>query len=352
MKALAGPWFLNYSNMLKYVWHIHNHIWYSSGISADQQSYWMNYHAQRIGDFVVLFSDYSKYDVTQGVTCIGREHDHYRELGFCDEYWGEPYLKAAASSRVYYKDMMWQVKGTRKSGDLNTSSGNTKNTGEAVWSWWARSCRGTTINPEDTIAVAALGDDNYSLINKSAILHIFKDYNEAKLDFESWQRALGYRAVGGITENPMEGEYLSLRFYPVDGQYVVGKKPGRCLVKIGAMLYSSHRPEKVWLELLNGTLKSYRATSMHVPFLRKYVSVMTEKLSALETRFGDDAKYRMTGTEREPADDTWDSFVELYGPSCDREAEKDFERQLRQRPLKWIHSSAAVDLMFAVDSAM
>lgn len=348
MKVIRGIWFLDYSNSIKYVWHIHHFIWYSSGCTADEQSHWINYHLMRLGVCVALFSDFSKYDMTQGPECMKREHCHLRELGFADDEDGEAYLRAAYRARVYAGDLMWSVTGTRKSGDLNTSSGNTKNTAESLYSYLAGVAKELGVHLPDHMALAALGDDNFCLLTAE---FVEKAGGKDKLmaGLKSWMTDLGYVLKVGISDNITAAEYLSLRFYPVNGQYVVGKKPGRCLTKIGAQMYRQGRTNASALEYWKGSLISYIPTSNHVPFLRKYVQVCLDKLEGVKVRHAFEDKFRMQGKIHEASDDTWAAFMDVYGPLATPDNEARFEERLRKTGLNYLHNSPVVDHMFRVD---
>lgn len=353
MKVLRGVWFLHYSNMLKFVWHVRNFIWYSSGITTDQQSFWLNYHLARLGPCIVFFSDFSKYDITQGAECMLRERTHYESLGFADDEEGKLYLKAQARSKVYSAGMMWAVDATRKSGDSNTSSGNTKNTGEAVWSWIAPLCIAKAINPEDHVAIACLGDDNFALLTIFALNTIFEgETSVLEKSMTAHMSRLGYEVKVGTSFNPTVGEYLSLRFYPVDGEYVVGKKPGRVLTKMGTIMARQGVTGEQYYEYLKGTLISYLPTANHVPFLRKYVSVVLQRLAGYKAKFAIETAYRAQGRIYEACDDTWAAFMDLYGSDLDQERELEFEKALLSRPLQWMHDSAAVKQMFEIDFSL
>jgi hypothetical protein len=297
-----------------------------------------------------LFSDFSKYDVTQGVECIQQEHRHYRELGFHEVLGGEDYLEAAARSRVYSRDMFWQVPGTRKSGDNNTSSGNTRNTGNALLSWFVPLCRTHSLTWGDHIALAALGDDNFALVSVVFVEKVFHGNLEVmNRNLTEHCARLGYRLKVGSTFNITSAEYLSLRFYPVGDKYVVGNKPGRCLSKIGAIMHTQGRTEEEYRSYLRGTLISYLPTAHHVPFLRKYVDVVLDKLVGYEARYDFQAKYRKGGRIYEADESTWAAFMDTYGYDLDPAAETRFEQRLRAKPLNYIHDMECVDHMFHVD---
>lgn len=353
MKALKGPWFLNYSNCMKYAWHIHHEIWYSSGCTPDMQSHWFNYHAERIGDFIVVYSDFSKYDVTQGEECMEREREHYRDLGFCDEDHGSEYLEAQACSRVYNKDMMWQVPGTRKSGDNNTSSGNTKNTAESFLAWFIPLCILHRLFWREHMAMACLGDDNFVLVSRRFVDKVFGGrYDDLADSLAAHNAKLGYSVKVGVTDNVVEAEYLSLRFYPVNGSYRVGKKPGRVLSKIGAFMYRQGCQHETYLQYLKGTLVSYLPTANHVPFLRRYVSECLDKLVGVEARYTESANFRQQGRLFEADDSTWAAFMELYGEDLGPDAEDEFASSLKNHSLNYMHRSTAVARMFEIDFLM
>jgi hypothetical protein len=133
-KYIAALWFYNYGCALKLVWHIDNWIWYCSGALTDDFNRWITITIKVTpGTILYFFTDFSKYDVTQGLLAITREVAWYRKLGFARNVpYGEVILQSKLQGMCRAKQMLFSRPGTRKSGDLDTSSGNSKITGEAI----------------------------------------------------------------------------------------------------------------------------------------------------------------------------------------------------------------------------
>jgi hypothetical protein len=301
-KAQTGQWFYNYQWALKFAWQPVGQIWFCSGYTSKVFNGWIKRAVSSLGGLAqTLFigSDFSKYDVTQGKTCIDNEIRWYQNLG-CPFH---KYLSSKYYTVGYVAGIMYELLGCRKSGDNDTSSGNSRNTGLAIASFFAR------INFTKWRA-AVLGDDNFTVVHQS-ILKIFKSISNLKEQLVEHMTKLGYSVKLMITEKIMETEFLSMRFYPLtECDFAVGKKPGRVLCKIGHFLNGTKRSMEEWMGILKGTLISMRNTAMHVPFLRKYIEVVTKHIKEdpiypQEFNFQGIEEYKATAK-------TWAEFESVY----------------------------------------
>jgi hypothetical protein len=349
-KILAGAWFLMYSNALKSVWNVYYRIWYSSGATAEQHNSWLKDVMDELGeDLIYLFTDFSKFDLTQSVEAIDRESKHYVSLGFNDNVeYGQDILNAMKHSKVFSGQHHWSIPGTRKSGDLNTSSGNSKMTGDAMASWLI------SVGLWLFARTVVLGDDDLTIISREALLRVFPSYSEACASLQRHMTALGFIAKVGLTDNLLEAEYVSCRFYPVaHGKFAFGKKPGRTLTKIGYFMHKDNFAEEGYLAYLHGTLISYLPTANHVPFLRVYVWALLEHLANIAPRFEYDWKYRYTGQLYETSAETWAAFTELYGLTpADEEVFLLNVKQAIAEGLPGMIHSKFVEIMFEIDFSL
>jgi len=102
---------------------------------------------------------------------------------------------------------------------------------------------------------------------------------------------------------------------------------------------------------LKATMISYLPTSNHVPFLRKAVHYVLEKLCHVEAALRHGDEYQPQGELHEASDETWAAFMEVYGEECNPEEEERFDQQLRSRPLNWIHDCPIVKILYERDAA-
>lgn len=346
-KVTAGPWFLNYSYALKNAWNPLQPIWYCSGYDSGMYNAWFNYTVKRFGgvdNCLFVGSDFSKYDVTQGEHCMDREAKWYETLGFLKLENGNWVLKLKKKYTGYGDEVKYVMLGTRKSGENDTSSGNSKNTGESIYTYWK------LIGAD--VAMAVLGDDNFTIIRKDSLKVKISKVLEG---LKSWISSLGYKLKIQASHIPEQVEFLSSRFYATRNGYRIGKKPGRVLTKIGYFMKKQHLSKDGYFEYLKGSLLSLGPVIQHVPFLRTYAKVVLDYLAKVKPRFNIRAQqYKMQngGQLYEADDETWLGFEQVYDLTSSDE--KVFENHL----LKWVNempamvSSPYVDKMVLVDDAL
>lgn len=345
-KVVGGPWFLNYTYALKKCWHNRNWLFYCSACTTDDFNQWFAWaHVDLAGDVIYVFTDFSKYDVTQGPEAMARETEHYRDLGLDRVKFGRQLRLAMCNSTVYAKSMRYSVPGTRKSGDSNTSSGNTKATGDCLGSFWK------SHGLKGSVRAALLGDDIFMVVRHDAVIKKFGTVDNLKDQLSKWAADLGYKLKIGVTADAIGAEFLSSRFYPVRVGWRFGKKPGRTLVKIGYQLHQQGRDAATYLSNFKGTLQSYLPTSNHVPFLRVYLKVMLEALNRTEASCDKACKYRLTGNVEVADECTWAAFESHYGLGLSDEIqfEKDLRKHIAEYGLTSMMVSEVVERLFEVD---
>jgi hypothetical protein len=249
------------------------------------------------------------------------------------------------TSVVYARGCRYSVPGTRKSGDSNTSSGNTKNTGEAIGSFFKY--HGLKSN----VRMAVLGDDNFAVISRVAWLQVFGTMARGVSELKKWVAALGYVLKVAVTSDILKAEFLSSRFYPVAGGHRIGKKPGRILSKIGFQLVAQGRISQEYAKLFHGTLRSYLPTANHVPFLRRYIWRLLKSFKKYSPSYSPEAKFRMKGLVAQADESTWAAFEAAYGLTEADEARFDraLSAHIREYGPTSVMPSDLVDRLFAVD---
>lgn len=202
--------------------------------------------------------------------------------------------------------------------------------------------------------IAVLGDDNFAILEAGTVKKRFGNAMELKTAFEKHCTALGFKAKAVITFDIVEGEFLSLRFYPTRGGYRVGKKPGRNLCKIGYQKVNTAitDPLSTWL----GTLKSYRATANHVPFLRVYIAECLAYAAELGLRPGLPLHKwgSLDGTVHEADDYTFAAFKRCYGVGRHEEGlfRARLKAHLRQHGLCSMLEDRVVEILRLKDAEM
>jgi hypothetical protein len=346
-KVIAGPWFLNYSYALKAAWNPTNEVWYCSGHTSDMYDAWVNdaiLHCGGVNNILCFGSDFSKYDVTQGPECIKREYDWYKKLGFLKLPWGKRILGLKKKYIGRGLGILYQMIATRKSGENDTSSGNSKTTADVIRSYLY--ILGVKFK------MAVLGDDNFTILDMRT-LH--KTTQQLSDGLRLWATNLGFSLKIQMSRLVHQVEFLSSRFYPINGVYHLGKKAGRVLTKIGWMLQKQGRDFDENVKYMKGTLISLLPVANHVPFLRVYIQEFLNVLSGVETKIDmDEYVYKdyLNGKCFEPALDTFNAFYEVYGLS--EEEEDVFRKELKVcfNHYPYLLDSEYVDQMAKVDDEM
>lgn len=309
-KAIAGLWFLNYTKVVKALFSINSFIWYVSGATTDNFSLWYNQTSQLLGSSITyLVSDFSRFDITQGIEIIKNNTRRYRQAGFMDLPWAKHILHALEHTKLYCRGLIATYLGGIKSGSMDTSVANTTTVAILFGSFFQR-FKGYLEN----VRIATLGDDNFTMINTEWLIKTFKTAELMKEQLSVWILRAGLIVKMRITREIMEAEFLSMRFYPVKDGFAVGKKPGRTMVRCGHLMKRNHTEEE-FKGLLKATLISYLPTSNHVPFLRKYVKIVLEHLKdvkEVKPDFEYEDKY-ILGNLSVANEETWVSFHEVYG---------------------------------------
>lgn len=333
IKPAGGLWFLAHSKALGMSWNVKNWIWYCSGFDVSAYNFWISHHIDRlggIGNVFFLWSDYSKYDLTQG-KCEFEEMriPEYKRLGIERLRFAKEIIKLMQKTRGYGYGIKYYIEYTQKSGFPDTSSGNSLATGIAVASAFLMMLAEAPLY----VALAVLGDDNFSIISYDIFKYCsLSSMKELARALEEHQKALGLVPKIGTSMCPFTGEFLSKKFYPVADGYAFGCKPARVLAKIGYMMYKQNVPDEEWMSMFLATLHSYGPTANHVPFLRKYIEVVSEYVISLGIKPSDKYDradfYRLCGIKSVANDETWEAFTSMY--DLTREDESTFEAQLQE----------------------
>jgi hypothetical protein len=350
-KALAGPWFLNYTYSMKFNFNPYNWLWYCSGYTTEVFNFWVNYTVEQLGgheNVEIVYSDFSTYDISQQVLHTERSNSFYRKLGFEKNVkMGKAILTSKMKTRGYSDACSYTFDGMKKSGDHDTSTDNTKNSLENHGSFFK------TCNIE--CRIAALGDDVIAFVSVKSRRKIFKTLKNLSEALEQHSASNGYDLKVLYTENIVEAEFLSMKFFPVGNKYMVGKKPGRVLSKMGYMMNRFPRTQLELTELFKGTLISYKATSWHVPFLRVYLQECLSYLSKYKAKFSETSEYLLQGnTYCDPTVETWTAFEAFYGLNVEDENifRTDLRSKLKKHGLLYLHSSTYVEMMYELEQVL
>jgi xanthosine utilization system XapX-like protein len=350
-KVAHFSWWCSYTTAMEQAWHKRHHIFYTCGATCDDINEWVEYWLSNYSRAIFISCDFGKYDTTQGVRCIELEHDHYRQLGFGKRKYGEKTLRAMMRATCFIDGICYSVSGTRKSGDMNTSSGNTRNGVYVIYSFFKHNFPAPC-----PAAMMSLGDDNLIFVNADVVSsHWGIDGNTLRRrlhdELLAWVTRAGFTLKVSVSWNLANAEYLSCRFYPTDDGYKIGKKPGRVLTKLGWMLARSGKYD--YDAHMYGTLLSYLPTANHVPFLRVVVNRLLAEFKSEATApiYDRDGYFRMKGQVWKADEFTWAAFFDTYGltEGDEREFARHVDDCISKYGRRVLISSDAVDAMYRVD---
>jgi hypothetical protein len=262
-------------------------------------------------------------------------------------------LQSKIASTVYGTWHRYKVRGRRKSGDNDTTLGNTRINIIAHWSFFKKH----GFRKFKDIFMMITGDDSYLIVCKNKVMKVFGSIAKMKRDLVAHMKGNGLVYKVDTANDPTDAEFCSSKMYPIGMlDYAIGKKPGRCLCKLGT--YLSHqrtmnRSPEEWRQIIKGTLLSYLPTANHVPFLRVYVRALLEELKHYEALYDEDTFYRLKGDIVEATDYTWAHFFVVYGLTTVEEDifEKNLRSNIKKYGLSFVCTDPYVRIMKDVEDA-
>jgi len=271
-------------------------ITYASGMTAEQVGKWFT-------DALKLFvyakfceTDASGFDGSVSTEAIDAELYVYKYLGLQEKHLRA--LKLQKKTFGFCSNIKYSVEATRKSGDGNTSVGN------------------TTINSLITHCIfrnipykaIILGDDGLIIFESEETCEVI-----AEKVRKTWEMA-GFAAKVHVFEDKFLAQFCSGRFYPVNGGFKFGMKPFRGLSKIGFSIKDFHRLSDIEVHR-KGVGLGLMATVGHIPFLRDvaYNYIHSTKLDAEAIAI---ESHKMAAEREDSPDEATYTFIShVYGIS-------------------------------------
>jgi len=249
---LVGPWMMAFQMVLKKRWHDDNPFVYTSGKRADKLAACIDYASDNYDE-----DDMSAFDSSIRTELLVEENRVYK-------WFGAPravrmLLNANLKTNgVTSKGIRYSRLGMRKSGDPNTSCGNSLINATVHFHAFCRSHPDKA--PEDLIKqfkVLVQGDDDVLL------------YNGKRIDWVTLMSGYGLASEAQHRRNLEEIEFCSNLFYRTAEGCTFGPKPGRVMSKLG---YFINPPLNVSREsLVRGTALGLYGACSHIPPLRAYL---------------------------------------------------------------------------------
>lgn len=295
----TGPATYTITKLVASLWHPNNNITYSSGLTAEKVGAW---YSEALSDFsrpIIIENDASRFDSSVSVPALKYEFHVYRRLGMPQSF--------IRTLRYQYKTwgytpggVSFSVPGTRKSGDGNTSVGNTiLNAAIMFYCFKQLGCK--------HFRILINGDDSISVIDEI-------DYDKVvKVIKEIWLQA-GFEVKVLVYSDPWLAQFCSGRFYPVEGGYRFAPKIGRLVSKLG---FSKDKITRTYdtLVRLKGIGLGLQNTVSFLPIAGGYVANMVNiQVEAQPIK----EKYKiLSDTEAKADETTWAMVSHVYGVAVD-----------------------------------
>jgi hypothetical protein len=244
--------------MLKLQWHVQSPLCFASGLDANDIGSWMEGR-----DTQVLYeNDFSRFDRTISSRALDVERRIYEGCGLSGPAL-QVFLRQYNTCGVGAHNISYDINATRKSGDPNTTIGNSI-INLLVSTFAATKAMGFGIKRDPSTIVNLLvgGDDSivqpYFPLDADVFEHVFVQ--------------LGFSPKLVSTSYP-EVSFFSARFLPTSTGYVLTPKLGRVLAKCGHSVQPQNNV-KGWLQ---GVARGNKAIFNHVSFINELFSNVIRK---------------------------------------------------------------------------
>lgn len=328
MQITLGPFFVSYSKFTARHWNgevspnVPQTFFYASGTDANAIGRWFDRSlkvAKRIakqhGLFVVLIDlDQSRFDATVGIPAL-----HYNL--FMYERNGMPtrsaalYRRAMSCRGVTAHGVRYSVVGTRKSGEADTSVGNSA-LNKCVASIYAALYTKWT-------SMALLGDDNNTISVSSYPPQV------AAAALRDVCQDAGFQPEAHVVTNPFDMTFCSSRFWPSNTGSILGPKIGRVVAKTFYAIRMVDHADA--MAQVRGICLGMVNDVQHIPVLRAMIPRMIQLTSGHRVTPVRQAEQRFHAREAGVCvDKTWEMMLHLY--ELTRDDILDLEQYMREIP--------------------
>jgi hypothetical protein len=242
--------------------HVLRPLCYASGLTPLEVGYWMHYTLQLWPNANFIETDYSRWDATLPFDALVVEHVLFEE---CFGLSGDALtmLRNQTHTRGYStRHLSYEVSATRKSGDPNTSCGN---------SLLNLGVNGLTLFRmfgEAHVRLIVLGDDMLAAVDPEVWSKWNAgDYIQSMIDY-------GLEPKLKVHETHWKASFCSSYFWPVEtdlgpSRYILGQKVGRFMSKFGYAIGPVTRADA---ERLRGVVLSMLPHSEAIPGVRRVLA--------------------------------------------------------------------------------
>jgi hypothetical protein len=324
----------SFSKHLHDKWNINTDLCYTSGCTAEDIGNWRAQFGNE--DVLIVEIDMERYDAHQGEEVHELEGMFYRKGGILHDSEAN-FVFESQSKTVGFTPhgVVYKVHGTRKSGDPNTSTGNSITNGvtlDFVLSKMLRLKHKSLVQGDDGISVIR------GLFTRRKMIAI-----ETRI--KSIYLRLGFKVKVKLHTSWAAAEFCSSLFWPVDGGFVLGPKIGRRLPKLGFSLHKLTKGE------VKGMLIGAAYEMNHIPILSTYVKCTMKMLKDVkDIKYQtNDHQYKIHCQQRHKmAHETIEFFEERYGMDPVELAE-DLKQRLNRSDLTTMLDWEPIDTFVAID---
>ena len=269
--AALGPFIHAVSKKISKLWSLKKYLCYCTGYTSEDVGRWWSSAVAHFGgeaNCFALESDFSRMDCTVCFEALCSELDVYERFGVKDYPQAYTTLLNQLSTQGFSRfGHVYGIFGTRKSGDPNTSVGNSILTGLST----ARMLKTLGV-PKHGYRAIFLGDDVLVIISKK-----YRDRISVDAVSAEYLRA-GFVSEPKIHEHPRDGSFCSQRFWPVAEGTILGPKIGRFLYKAGWTTSHEHSPQTH----MRGVALGIANWTSGIPVVREYVDAILRLTSKVE----------------------------------------------------------------------
>jgi len=334
---VIGPYMYTIQTAMKDNMGIESNVAYAGGMTGEMVGQWMEKQLLRFDEPLFLMDDFSGYDQTFGEHFIDCELLLYKRFGLPKGI-TDMIQKQKVTFGKTRKGCAFTCPGTRKSGDPNTTVGNSLI--NMLTHLWVLSAGNFDFGK---FSMLVMGDDNVIILETARFQHpkITKEMFLKEVErIPQTLAGLGLKSKMQHTHDLAKIEFCSALFYPaiVDGKetIVLGPKPGRFLDKVGHTISTTVKNVEDAREHMRDLTICFK-NAQHLPLIDTYfrriqdLTLDLQKDDALRDKVIEKYEYKIqvavnkTCTKSKTRSHHF--FMTRYGLDLDQ-CEKQFEEAL------------------------
>lgn len=349
MQIILGPYFVAYSKFAARAWSgdvrsdVPQTYFYASGTNANAIGRWFDRSIRIANDLaserkehvVMIDLDQSRFDATVGIPALEYNLAMYKRNGMPQRS-QDLYKRGMSCKGATSHSVRFSVVGTRKSGEADTSVGNSA-LNKCVGSVYAALCTSWT-------SMALLGDDN-NTISVSPFPPQVAAVGLVDVCIDA-----GFTPEAHVVTSKFDMTFCSSRFWPSTAGTILGPKIGRVIAK--TFFATRMVDEAEAMGQVRGICLGMVNDVSHVPVLRALIPRMIELTSGHKAIAPRQYEQRFHATINGACnDETWEMILHLYDLTRDDILElEDFMRGVPSLPCCLNHW--ALDRIIEVDCPM